>query len=92
MGKIGFGAAHLGMPTPASITRLVTGLSIFIPIFLAWVRSEDNLFGPHATKVIVSLGLLIIALANGAKGFFGVKIDTPVVPTDKVTSIDNSPK
>ncbi len=89
MGKIGFGVEHLKLPTPASISNFVTGVSIFIPIFLTWVRSEDNLFGPNATKVMISIGLLIIGLANGAKNFFGTRIDGPVVPTDQVTVVKN---
>jgi hypothetical protein len=91
MGKIGFGTEHLNMPTPASISRAVTIISVVLPAFMLWINSDDNLFTERATHIITSLGSLFTLLSNAAGPFFGVRIDTPLVPTDKVTAIEDKP-
>jgi hypothetical protein len=89
MAKIGFGAEHFSKPTPASISRFVTIMSVVLGTFLLWINSDDNLLPEHATHVVSSLSALIIALCNAIKPFFGVEVTQSSIPTDQVTSIKN---
>ncbi len=56
MTKIKFGGQQVENPTPASINRWVTIISVVAPAFMLWAASADNrVMGPHTTSVVTSI-------------------------------------
>lgn len=72
--KVKFNFKQLSKPTPRSINIVNTIISTFLPAFLTWVNSDNNLFSDNATHVINSVGSLIILLSNLARPMFGLQV------------------
>lgn len=87
MADIKFGRAQLSNPTPSKVNLIARVFTVVAGIFLGWM-STNNLIGPVTQGYIGSIVGLALALVNGLAPLFGVDVNSPIVPTSKVKSLD----
>lgn len=84
-----FGTKQWNNPTPASANNSVGAISAIGGVLIAYLQTANYIPG-NIVDIVTGIIGLVIALSQAVRPFFGVHIESEVVPTDQVTAIDTT--